>query len=113
VRQRLDELEQDRLSQPLRRAYGWLRPQVKAVNDPERRAPGPRRRAHRRLFRRRINRVTRGREIVNADGSGTASPLRLRRGRLFLVAAVNKIVRIAAQFERLRTSAAVQSPGLA
>ena len=90
--------------------YDWLRPRVKAVNDPEERTRARRRATIADYFVGGINAVTEAGEIVNADGSGNRiSAYAFGAGRLFLVAGVNKIVPdIAAAFERLRNVAAVQ-----
>ena len=90
--------------------YDWLRPQVKAVNDPEERVRARRRATIADYFVGGINAITAAGEIVNADGSGNRiSAYAFGAGRLFLVAGVNKIVPdIAAAFERLRNHAAVQ-----
>ena len=90
--------------------YDWLRPRVKAVNDPEERTRARRRATIADYFVGGFNAVTEAGEIVNADGSGNRiSAYAFGAGRLFLVAGVNKIVPdIAAAFERLRNVAAVQ-----
>jgi hypothetical protein len=90
--------------------YDWLRPRVKAVNDPEERTRARRRATIADYFVGGINAITEGGEIVNADGSGNRiSAYAFGAGRLFLVAGVNKIVPdIASAFERLRNVAAVQ-----
>ncbi len=90
--------------------YDWLRPQVKAVNDPEERVRARRRATIADYFVGGINAITASGEIVNADGSGNRiSAYAFGAGRLFLVAGVNKIVPdIAAAFERLRNVAALQ-----
>jgi len=90
--------------------YDWLRPRVKAVNDPEERTRARRRATIADYFVGGINAITEAGEIVNADGSGNRiSAYAFGAGRLFLVAGVNKIVPdIAAAFERLRNVAAVQ-----
>ena len=90
--------------------YDWLRPRVKAVNDPEERVRARRRAAIAEYFVGGINAITEGGEIVNADGSGNrVAAYAFGAGRLFLVAGVNKIVPdIAAAFERLRNHAAVE-----
>ena len=90
--------------------YDWLRPRVKAVNDPEERTRARRRATIADYFVGGINAVTEAGEIVNADGSGNRiSAYAFGAGRLFLVAGVNKIVPdIAAAFERLRNVAAVK-----
>src|SRR5260221_8939477 len=73
--------------------YDWLRPRVKAVNDPEERTRARRRATIADYFVRGINAVTEAGEIVNADGSGNrTSPYPFGAGRLFLVARGNKIV---------------------
>ena len=90
--------------------YDWLRPQVKAVNDPEERVRARRRATIADYFVGGINAITEAGEIVNADGSGNRiSAYAFGAGKLFLVAGVNKIVPdIASAFERLRNVAAVQ-----
>ncbi len=90
--------------------YDWLRPRVKAVNDPDERTRARRRATIADYFVGGINAITEAGEIVNADGSGNRiSAYAFGAGRLFLVAGVNKIVPdIAAAFERLRNVAAVQ-----
>jgi hypothetical protein len=90
--------------------YDWLRPRVKAVNDPEERTRARRRATIADYFVGGINAITEAGEIVNADGSGNRiSAYAFGAGRLFLVAGVNKIVPdIGAAFERLRNVAAVQ-----
>jgi len=90
--------------------YDWLRPQVKAVNDPEERVRARRRATIADYFVGGINAITEAGEIVNADGSGNRiSAYAFGAGKLFLVAGVNKIVPdIAAAFERLRNVAAVE-----
>ena len=90
--------------------YDWLRPQVKAVNDPEERTRARRRATIADYFVGGINAITEAGEIVNADGSGNRiSAYAFGAGRLFLVAGVNKIVPdIGAAFERLRNVAAVE-----
>jgi hypothetical protein len=90
--------------------YDWLRPRVKAVNDPEERTRARRRATIADYFVGGINAITEAGEIVNADGSGNRiSAYAFGAGRLFLVAGVNKIVPdIASAFERLRNVAAVQ-----
>ncbi len=90
--------------------YDWLRPQVKAVNDPEERTRARRRATIADYFVGGINAITEAGEIVNADGSGNRiSAYAFGAGKLFLVAGVNKIVPdIAAAFERLRNVAAVE-----
>jgi hypothetical protein len=89
--------------------YDWLRPQVKAVSDPEERTRARRRATIADYFVGGINAITEAGEIVNADGSGNrVSAYAFGAGRLFLVAGVNKIVPdIAAAFERLRNVAAL------
>src|SRR5712672_1913213 len=90
--------------------YDWLRPQVKAANDPEERTRARRRATIADYFVGGINAITEAGEIVNADGSGNrVSAYAFGAGKLFLVAGVNKIVPdIAAAFERLRNHAAVE-----
>jgi hypothetical protein len=90
--------------------YDWLRPQVKAVNDPEERTRARRRATIADYFVGGINAITEAGEIVNADGSGNRiAAYAFGAGRLFLVAGVNKIVPdIGAAFERLRNVAAVE-----
>jgi hypothetical protein len=90
--------------------YDWLRPQVKAVSDPDERIRVRRRATIADYFVGGINAITAGGEIVNADGSGNRiAAYAFGAGRLFLVAGVNKIVPdIAAAFERLRNVAAVE-----
>ena len=94
----------------LRRVADWLRPRVKAVDDPEERTRARRRATIADYFVGGFNAVTEAGEIVNADGSGNRiSAYAFGAGRLFLVAGVNKIVPdIAAAFERLRNVAAVE-----
>ena len=89
--------------------YDWLRPQVKAVNDPEERTRARRRATIADYFVGGINAITETGEIVNADGSGNRiSAYAFGAGKLFLVAGVNKIVPdIASAFERLRNVAAL------
>jgi len=89
--------------------YDWLRPQVKAVNDPEERVRARRRATIADYFVGGINAITEAGEIVNADGSGNRiSAYAFGAGKLFLVAGVNKIVPdIASAFERLRNVAAL------
>jgi len=90
--------------------YEWLRPRVKAVNDPEERTRARRRATIADYFVGGINAITGAGEIVNADGSGNRiAAYAFGAGRLFLVAGVNKIVPdIAAAFERLRNVAALE-----
>ena len=90
--------------------YNWLRPQVKAVNDPEERVRARRRATIADYFVGGINAVTASGEILNADGGGNrVAAYAYGAGKLFLVAGVNKIVPdIAAAFERLRNRAAVE-----
>ncbi len=90
--------------------YNWLRPQVKAVNDPEERVRARRRAGTADYFVGGINAVTASGEILNADGGGNrVAAYAYGAGKLFLVAGVNKIVPdIAAAFERLRNRAAVE-----
>jgi len=90
--------------------YDWLRPQVKAVNDPEERVRARRRATIADFFVGGINAITEAGEIVNADGSGNRiAAYAFGAGRLLLVAGVNKIVPdIAGAFERLRNVAAVE-----
>ena len=90
--------------------YDWLRPRVKAVNDPDERVRARRRATIADYFIGGINAITAGGEIVNADGSGNrTAAYAFGAGKLFLVAGVNKIVPdIAAAFERLRNVAAVE-----
>jgi L-lactate utilization protein LutB len=90
--------------------YDWLRPRVKAVNDPDERVRARRRATIADYFVGGVNAITARGEIVNADGSGNRiSAYAFGAGKLFLVAGVNKIVPdIAAAFERLRNVAAVQ-----
>ena len=90
--------------------YDWLRPRVKAVDDPEERTRARRRATIADYFIGGINAITEAGEIVNADGSGNRiSAYAFGAGRLFLVAGVNKIVPdIASAFERLRNVAAVE-----
>ncbi len=90
--------------------YDWLRPQVKAVSDPDERIRVRRRATIADYFVGGINAITEAGEIVNADGSGNRiAAYAFGAGRLFLVAGVNKIVPdIASAFERLRNVAAVQ-----
>jgi len=82
--------------------YDWLRPQVKAVNDPEERTRARRRATIADYFVGGINAITQAGEIVNADGSGNRiAAYAFGAGRLLLVAGVNKIVPdIGAAFER-------------
>jgi hypothetical protein len=91
-------------------SYDWLRPRVKAVNDPEERTRARRRATIADYFIGGINAITEAGEIVNADGSGNRiAAYAFGAGKLLLVAGVNKIVPdIAAAFERLRNVAAVQ-----
>jgi hypothetical protein len=90
--------------------YDWLRPRIKAVDDPEERTRARRRATIADYFVAGINAVTAAGEIVNADGSGNRiAAYAFGAGKLFLVAGVNKIVPdIAAAFERLRNVAALQ-----
>ena len=90
--------------------YDWLRPQVKAVSDPDERIRVRRRATIADYFVGGINAITEAGEIVNADGSGNRiAAYAFGAGRLLLVAGVNKIVPdIAAAFERLRNVAAVE-----
>ena len=90
--------------------YDWLRPRVKAVDDPEERTRARRRATIADYFVGGINAITEAGEIVNADGSGNRiAAYAFGAGRLLLVAGVNKIVPdIAAAFERLRNVAAVE-----
>ena len=104
-------LEQIGLLEALKNGpYDWLRPQVKAVNDPEERTRARRRATIADYFVGGINAITETGEIVNADGSGNRiSAYAFGAGKLFLVAGFNKIVPdIAAAFERLRNHAAVE-----
>ena len=104
-------LEQIGLLEALKNGpYDWLRPQVKAVNDPEERTRARRHATIADYFVGGINAITEAGEIVNADGSGNRiSAYAFGAGKLFLVAGVNKIVPdIAAAFERLRNHAAVE-----
>ncbi|TMH81370.1 MAG: lactate utilization protein [Betaproteobacteria bacterium] len=103
-------LEQIGLLEALKNGpYDWLRPQVKAVNDPEERTRARRRATIADYFVGGINAITETGEIVNADGSGNRiSAYAFGAGKLFLVAGVNKIVPdIASAFERLRNVAAL------
>ena len=90
--------------------YDWLRPRVKAVDDPEERTRARRRATIADYFVGGINAITEAGEIVNADGSGNRiAAYAFGAGRLLLVAGVNKIVPdIAGAFERLRNVAAVE-----
>ncbi len=90
--------------------YDWLRPRVKAVDDPEERTRARRRATIADYFVGGINAITEAGEIVNADGSGNRiAAYAFGAGRLLLVAGVNKIVPdIGAAFERLRNHAAVE-----
>jgi len=90
--------------------YDWLRPQVKAVSDPDERIRVRRRATIADYFVGGINAITEAGEIVNADGSGNRiAAYAFGAGRLLLVAGVNKIVPdIASAFERLRNVAALQ-----
>ena len=91
-------------------SYDWLRPRVKAVDDPDERVRARRRATIADYFVAGINAITAAGEIVNADGSGNRiAAYAFGAGKLFLVAGVNKIVPdIAAAFERLRNVAALQ-----
>ncbi len=90
--------------------YDWLRPRVKAVNDPDERIRARRRATTADYFVGGVNAITASGEIVNADGSGNRiAAYAFGAGKLFLVAGVNKIVPdIAAAFDRLRNVAALQ-----
>jgi len=90
--------------------YDWLRPQVKAVNDPDERVRARRRATIADYFVGGVNAITAAGEIVNADGSGNRiAAYAFGAGKLLLVAGVNKIVPdIASAFERLRNVAAVE-----
>src|SRR5882672_8512734 len=64
--------------------YDWLRPRVKAVNDPEERTRARRRATIADYFVGGINAITEAGEIVNADGSGNRiSAYAFGAGRLF------------------------------
>jgi LUD domain len=90
--------------------YQWLRPGVQAIADPEERTRLRRRNTIADYFVGGIAAITASGEIVNADGSGNrVAAYAFGAGKLFLVAGVNKIVPdLAAAFDRLRNTAAVQ-----
>ena len=90
--------------------YKWLRRGVKAIADPEERTRVRRRNTIADYFVGGIAAITASGEIVNADGSGNrVAAYAFGAGKLFLVAGVNKIVPdLAAAFDRLRNTAAVQ-----
>ena len=90
--------------------YKWLRPPIKAIEDAGERTRARRRATTADYFFGGINAITESGEILNADGSGTrVAAYAYGAGKLFLVCGINKIVPdLAAAFERLRNSAAVQ-----
>lgn len=89
--------------------YQYLRPGIRKIDDPEERIRARRRAATADIFFGGINAITKGGEIVNADGSGTrVSAYAYAAGKVFLVAGVNKIVPdLESAFDRLRNTAAV------
>lgn len=89
--------------------YEWLRPKVKAIDEPGERIRARRRASGADYFVGGINAVSLTGEIVNADGSGNrVAAYAFSAGKVFLVAGVNKIVPdLAAAMERLRNRAAV------
>ena len=90
--------------------YRWLRPAITEITDPDERVRARRQAGTADYYFGGINAITAGGEIVNADGSGTrVAAYAYSAGKVFLVASVSKIVPdIAAAFERLRNTAAVQ-----
>ena len=89
--------------------HDWLRPRIKAEDDPARRTRMRRRATTADYFFGGINAITEKGEILNADGSGTrVSAYAYGAGKVFLVAGINKIVPdLASAFDRLRNQAAV------
>ncbi len=90
--------------------YQWLRRGVKEIDDAEERTRVRRRNTIADYFVGGIAAITASGEIVNADGSGNrVAAYAFGAGKLLLVAGVNKIVPdLAAAFDRLRNTAAVQ-----
>ena len=89
--------------------YEYLRPPIKAIDDPEERTRARRRATTADYYFGGINAITESGEILNADGSGTrVAAYAYGAGRVYLVAGINKIVPdLASAFDRLRNTAAV------
>ena len=89
--------------------HKYLRPPIKALDDPEERTRARRRATTADYFFGGINAITERGEILNADGSGTrVAAYAYSAGKVFLVAGINKIVPdLASAFDRLRNTAAV------
>ena len=90
--------------------FQWLRPRINAIGNADERTRARRQAGTADYFFGGINAITERGEILNADGSGTrVAAYAYGAGKVFMVAGVNKIVPdLAAAFERLRNTAAVQ-----
>jgi L-lactate utilization protein LutB len=90
--------------------YKWLRPAIAATHEREERTRRRRQATTADWLVGGVNAVTMAGEIVNVDGSGNRlAGYAFGAGKVILVAGMNKVVPdLAAAFERIRNTAAVQ-----
>ena len=103
-------LEAIGLLDELGKGYQWLRPSIAATNDREERTRKRRQAVTADWLVGGVNAITLAGEIVNVDGSGNRlAGYAFGAGHVILVAGTNKLVPdLAAAFERIRNTAAVQ-----
>ena len=103
-------LEDMGLLDALREGYNWLRPAIAATNERDERTRRRRHAVTADWLIGGVNAITLSGEIVNVDGSGNRlAGYAFGAGKVILVAGVNKVVPdLAAAFERIRNTAAVQ-----
>ena len=103
-------LEDMGLLDALREGYNWLRPAIAATNERDERTRRRRQAVTADWLIGGVNAITMSGEIVNVDGSGNRlAGYAFGAGKVILVAGVNKVVPdLAAAFERIRNTAAVQ-----
>ena len=103
-------LEDIGLLDALRDGYKWLRPAIAATNERQERTRRRREATTADWLVGGVNAITMSGEIVNVDGSGNRlAGYAFGAGKVILVAGVNKVVAdLAAAFERIRNTAAVQ-----
>jgi L-lactate utilization protein LutB len=103
-------LEDMGLLDALREGYNWLRPAIAATNERDERTRRRRQAVTADWLIGGVNAITLSGEIVNVDGSGNRlAGYAFGAGKVILVAGVNKVVPdLAAAFERIRNTAAVQ-----
>ena len=90
--------------------YDWLRPAIAATNEREERTRRRRQATTAEWLVGGVNAITMAGEIVNVDGSGNRlAGYAFGADKVILVAGMNKLVPdLAAAFERIRNTAAVQ-----